>query len=508
MAIATQTTTKVAVPKYGSTNPDGSINRFDPNTGKSLAPSGSSLGKTYTDTQGQQFYSSDLAKASSQKYVKASDIQPTTELTIPEKKPYTDYTGLIQGANLTQTNPELGVIGTAKGITVKPPENNVDLAEQANQTSMDRLKQLIGILPQRENVQESIMKSQQYRQVEEARQQVQNYTNQLNAIQTKLQADQLSVTGQGRGIPEAIIGGQQAQLSKEAAIQSLPIQALLASSQGMMDIAQRHLDDLYKLKTEEVNNNYAYQSKVFDSISGFLTTSDQRTYDAARADLAQKQKKDNDFLDLQAKLLSNAVSRGAPQSYVTAINNTPLGDTNGLVRAAGKYNIDAQDAASIANTNSLINERARTSIQQPGVLTSVTGEALKPAEAIAYGYGTRALASSQIIDGLEQKFANKPNLSFGITKLQSADRQSLEQAERDFINAVLRKESGASIQKDEFNNAKKQYIPSYGDTKETLAQKAANRQSKIQGLLLEAGQGSVNLSGLIIAPDGSLVRIK
>lgn len=501
-----KTTTKIAVPKYGSVNKDGSINRFDPNTGKSTAPSGSSLGKTYTDTQGQQFYSSDLANASSRKYVKAGDIQPTTDLILPEKTPYTDYTGLLQGANLTQTNPDTGVVGSAKGLIVKPPENNVDLAEKANITSMDRVKQLLGILPQRENVQADLMKSQQYKQVEEARQQVQNYTNQLNAIQTKLQADQLSVTGQGRGIPEAIIGGQQAQLSKEAAIQSLPIQALLASSQGMMDIAQRHLDDLYKLKTEEVNNNYAYQSKVFDSISGFLTQSDQRSYDAAKADLVQKQKKDNDFLDLQAKLLSNAVSRGAPQSYVTAINNAT--DLASVVRAAGKYNISAQDAASIANTNSLINERVRTSIQQPGVLTSVTGEALKPAEAIAYGYGTRALSSSQIIDGLEQKFAKKPNLSFGITKLQSADRQSLEQAERDFINAVLRKESGASIQKDEFNSAKKQYIPSYGDTKETLAQKAANRQSKIQGLLLEAGQGSVNLSGLIIAPDGSLVRIK
>ena len=53
-------TTKIAVPKYGSVNKDGSINRFDPNTGKSTAPSGGggSSATTYTDTQARVTYPS------------------------------------------------------------------------------------------------------------------------------------------------------------------------------------------------------------------------------------------------------------------------------------------------------------------------------------------------------------------------------------------------------------------------------------------------------------------
>jgi len=50
-------------------------------------------------------------------------------------------------------------------------------------------------------------------------------TGQLNQIVATSQAQQLQVTGQGRGIPEVIIGGQQAQIAKEAAIQALPIAA-------------------------------------------------------------------------------------------------------------------------------------------------------------------------------------------------------------------------------------------------------------------------------------------
>ncbi|MEG7973033.1 hypothetical protein, partial [Listeria monocytogenes] len=76
---------------------------------------------------------------------------------------------------------------------------------------------------------------------------VNNYQTQLNNIVAKAQADVLSTQGQGRGIPEVIIGGQQAQINKEAAIQSLPIQALLSSAQGDLQTAQAHVDKLFQI---------------------------------------------------------------------------------------------------------------------------------------------------------------------------------------------------------------------------------------------------------------------
>lgn len=67
--------------------------------------------------------------------------------------------------------------------------------------------------------------------------------------------------------------------------------------------------------------------------------------------------------------------------------------------------------------------------------------------------------------------------------------QKFDQAQRDFINAVLRRESGAVISDSEFANARKQYFPEPGDSPAKLAQKRANRLEAIKGIAAGAGQG-------------------
>ena len=72
---------------------------------------------------------------------------------------------------------------------------------------------------------------------------------------------------------------------------------------------------------------------------------------------------------------------------------------------------------------------------------------------------------------------------------QSEEQQKVEQAQRNFINAVLRRESGAVISPEEFDNARKQYFPQPGDEPGTVAQKDANRQATIAALKTEGGHG-------------------
>lgn len=67
--------------------------------------------------------------------------------------------------------------------------------------------------------------------------------------------------------------------------------------------------------------------------------------------------------------------------------------------------------------------------------------------------------------------------------------QRYDQAKRDFINAVLRRESGAVISPAEFENADKQYFPLPGDEKRTLQQKQQNREEAIRGIAGAAGRG-------------------
>jgi len=75
--------------------------------------------------------------------------------------------------------------------------------------------------------------------------------------------------------------------------------------------------------------------------------------------------------------------------------------------------------------------------------------------------------------------------------LVSSDYQKGDQAKRSFINAILRRESGANIPKDEFESADLQYFPMPGDGEAVLAQKARNRQAALAGVSRAAGAAYV-----------------
>lgn len=107
---------------------------------------------------------------------------------------------------------------------------------------------------------------------------------------------------------------------------------------------------------------------------------------------------------------------------------------------------------------------------------------------------------------------------YGGNFLVSKERQQFEQAKRDFINAQLRRESGAAISPSEFDNADKQYFPVPGDKPETIAQKAANRRAAIQAMGREGGPSyrpelSFDQSGMVAPrtaparPHGAPIRV-
>lgn len=122
------------------------------------------------------------------------------------------------------------------------------------------------------------------------------------------------------------------------------------------------------------------------------------------------------------------------------------------------------------------------------------------------GFGARAEAADKIISALGDTYSptainakqqaentwlvgNALGAAANKFMLSEAD-QKAEQAQRDFINAVLRQESGAAIGESEFENAKKQYFPQPGDGAAVIAQKAANRKTAIQGFKNNAGRAA------------------
>lgn len=123
------------------------------------------------------------------------------------------------------------------------------------------------------------------------------------------------------------------------------------------------------------------------------------------------------------------------------------------------------------------------------------------------GFGMRAAEADKIISdlgtegvaevGFKRAAENAPIVGglagAAVNTTVSAAAQKRDQAERDFVNAVLRQESGAAINKDEFDNARKQYFPRVGDSKEVIAQKAKNRQTAIDAFRISAGPGGKNI---------------
>ena len=119
---------------------------------------------------------------------------------------------------------------------------------------------------------------------------------------------------------------------------------------------------------------------------------------------------------------------------------------------------------------------------------------LKEGERKATGFFGRASSSHEILNTLEAEGTKLRNYLSGVLPfgnyLRTPEGQQYDQAKRDFINAILRQESGAVIGVEEFENAEKQYFPQPGDTTAVIEQKRRNRANAIAGLKVSAGAGA------------------
>jgi hypothetical protein len=127
---------------------------------------------------------------------------------------------------------------------------------------------------------------------------------------------------------------------------------------------------------------------------------------------------------------------------------------------------------------------------KPGAYKTWQVQNKKPTadQAKVAGFATRLSQANDIIKGLDATKLSLTGQKYLPNVLKNASGQSLDQAQRNFINAVLRRESGAAISPQEFDNAYKQYFPQPGDKASTIKQKQKNRETVINNFLKESGQ--------------------
>jgi len=166
-------------------------------------------------------------------------------------------------------------------------------------------------------------------------------------------------------------------------------------------------------------------------------------------------------------------------------------------RQAGtpKTTVDVRCGAPVAGVDAQGNPVFFQPNPTGGPPSIISGVAPKP-EAMGAGEANAALFADRAARA-EPVFNQLPPPSLSATAkgglgpvgnvLLTPENRQFFQAERNFITAVLRKESGANIPENEYNDARRVYIPQAGDDDRTLEMKRQARQDAIAGIARGAG---------------------
>lgn len=128
----------------------------------------------------------------------------------------------------------------------------------------------------------------------------------------------------------------------------------------------------------------------------------------------------------------------------------------------------------------------RVSVAQ-GSSLSGGGKPLTEAQSKDTVYTTRAAGALETLNTIDQLLADPVNAVAGGVPvvgnfLKSADYQRAEQAGQEFLQAILRKDTGAAITAQEQDLYGKTYLPRPGDSKEVIQQKQISRRRALQAL--------------------------
>ena len=211
--------------------------------------------------------------------------------------------------------------------------------------------------------------------------------------------------------------------------------------------------------------------------------------------------------DPQAMALAER-TLGVPQGGLAiaaqqAVKARSQEDTMFNLDVEGKKANIRQSNASTANSYDAIRER-RENAANTGTLN---GKPQNASQSTANSYANRMAEANISINNLGNKFTGKFSQLPAFNFMKSSDRQVYEQAQKNFITAVLRRESGAAIAESEFDTARDVYFPKPGDTSDVVKQKASTRNTVINNFYREANVTRPVSAGDIVESNGQQYKV-
>lgn len=275
----------------------------------------------------------------------------------------------------------------------------------------------------------------------------------------------------------------------------------------------------------------------------FMASRPGRNYYASQQAIAEMEQKKQ-----QAQLIGSALSSfglspesdgtqtGSPPSALKLLSTLAAGGDIGAFKDIIDYQLQGDDRElkklQIEKTKKDINapiaNTALAKINADLAAGSITPEAaqqlINKETALTEGQSNASLYADRMRESmkvLDEKGSIGTNLAAkAVSKIPlignyavPEDYQLVEQAKRDFINAVLRRESGAAIADSEYENADKQYFAQPGDSPAVIQQKKKNRETAYEGIrraggTAAPGPGPVSAPKVNISREQALAELK
>lgn len=315
----------------------------------------------------------------------------------------TNYQGTAIGGNVSVgAEPTTGYIPTAS-VTGTTGEDT------ATEKPKSSLETLVASLRKRADGTDSYLKAQRDSGILQAQQRVANSQNEINAVTAKMNSDllQLRGTAQQEGVTEAVYGGQQAQITREATIRLLPLQAQLANDQGNLELAESHLDTMFKIYSEDAQNSVDYYNNLAKMVYDDATASEKRQIDEQSRNKEFERSLLKDNINFQQSTASQALKDGNVRLYKAVTAVQPPTNVNSPTYAQDKQNY-------LDDINEAVGKYGQVATKSQGVLSSLPTSIQNRVIGLADGVKNTDIAkkylatadSINIVNGIDAKSKN------------------------------------------------------------------------------------------------------
>ena len=391
-----------------------------------------------------------------------------------------------------------------------------ELAAASNKESATdaRLKELFGVMGQAPEVKRALEDQEGLRQKK-------NIVNQISAkaglvaddldlfkLNTEAVSRQNELEASKRDFTKGTFSAADTRMRTERALEAnaraselVGLRAQYAIAEGNVTLANEAVAQAMDIFYKPIEMELELEKKFFDRNTARMNEA-QRS--AADVRLKQAEARGEELRGAK-EMVNAAVATGNISTDELAemlkLNGDPEAQSAYAAKIVARTN--AADRALQQQMQRMQIASLQASIDEKNAATT-EGKPLTQSQYAALNFGSRMQQANVIVDELGTKMVSPMNIIARKLPnfMKTPDQQRFEQAQNNFINAVLRRESGAQITPSEFESATVQYFPQPGDSEAVLAQKALNRNLSIKNFLNEAGQDTTPQDMAIADPLG------